>query len=117
MRKRILFADGFQELNEASLQQSIQRIIPKIEAELTGSLLWYSQNAQYVPESVKIISLEQKGYSRYKMNYSFCWRVFNPCLDIDSEQLTTQTVNFECQPDALIFDFIDMERACVADEL
>ncbi|WP_147195834.1 hypothetical protein AAGQ96_05440 [Pantoea sp. MBD-2R] len=117
MRKRIPFSDGFREVNAAELQQFIQRIIPKIEDELTGSLQWYSQNAQYVPDSTKIISIEYVEHSRYKMNYSFCWRVFNPCLDIDSEQLTIQTVNFEWQPDALVFDFIDTEPASVADEL
>ena len=117
MRKSIPFSEGGREVNETVLQQFIQRIIPKIEDELTGSLQWYSQNAQYVPDSVKIISIEYVEHSRYKMIYSFCWRVFNPCLDIDSEQLTIQTVNFEWQPDVLIFDFIDTERASVADEL
>ena len=117
MRKCIPFSNEACEVNEAVLQKFIQRTIPKIEDELTGSLQWYSQNAQFVPGSVKIISVEHVGYSRYKMIYSFSWQVFNACLDIDSEQLTTQTVNFEWQNNVLVFDFIDTERASVADEL
>ncbi|MCP1437858.1 hypothetical protein J3D56_001294 [Erwinia persicina] len=117
MRKRIPVSSAPDEENESEWISLIQRIIPKIETELTGSLLWYSQNAQYVPGSVKIISVEQTAPSGYKMTYSFCWNVFNACLDIDADETTTQSVNFESQPDALIFDFIDTERAAAADEL
>lgn len=117
MRKRIPFAFEGNEGNLQALAKNIQQIIPKIEPELTGSLLWYSQNAQYVPDSLKIISIEYSPESRYKMTYSFRWNVFNACLDIDAGQTTTETVNFECQPDALIFDFIDTTQPTAADEL
>ncbi|WP_158783863.1 hypothetical protein [Pantoea sp. BAV 3049] len=117
MRKRIPFAFRGNEGNLQTMAQNIQQIIPKIEAELTGSLIWYSQNAQYVPDSIKIISIEYSSESRYKMTYSFRWDVFNACLDIDAWQTTTETVNFECQPDALIFDFIETSQPTVADEL
>jgi len=103
--------------NTAALAEIIQRIIPKIADELTGSLIWYSQNAQYVPESIKIISIEYLGESRYKMAYSFRWTLFNACLDIDAEETLSETVNFQHTGDALIFDFIDTEPATAADEL
>lgn len=117
MRKRIPISSVVNVASESELFNVIQRIIPKIEDELTGSLLWYSQNAQYVPQSLKIISFERTGTSGYKMTYSFSWNVFNACLDIDADETTIQSVNFECQPDALIFDFIDTEGVTAADEL
>lgn len=116
MRKRIPISPPLNVESESELISTIQRIIPKIEDELTCSLLWYSQNAQYVPQSLKIISFERIGPG-YKMTYSFSWNVFNACLDIDSDETTIQSVNFECQPDALVFDFIDTERVTAADEL
>lgn len=117
MRKRIPVSSTDNVEDESELFSLIQRIVPKIEDELTGSLLWYSQNAQYVPQSLKIISFEPTGPSGYKMTYSFSWNVFNACLDIDADETTIQSVNFERQPDALIFDFIDTERFTTADEL
>jgi hypothetical protein len=117
MRKSIPIHDQGKEPDLNLLSENIQRIIPKIEASLTGSLLWYSQNAQYVPDSMKIISIEQSGESRYKMRYSFRWNVFNGCLDIDEDETTTETVNFEYQPGQLIFDFIQTEQLTSADEL
>jgi len=117
MRKCIPVSFTVNEDNETGLISVIQGIIPKIEDELTGSLLWYSQNAQYVPESLKIISIERREPTGYKMTYRFSWNVFNACLDIDESETSIHSVNFECQPDALIFDFIETERATVADEL
>ncbi|WLS77985.1 hypothetical protein Q3V30_16150 [Erwinia pyri] len=117
MRKSIPIPDTVKEPDLNLLSENIQRIIPKIEASLTGSLLWYSQNAQYVPDSMKIISIEHSGESRYKMRYSFRWNVFNGCLDIDEDETTTETVNFEYQPGQLIFDFIQTEQSTSADEL
>ena len=117
MRKRIPLSSAINEESESALTEVIQRIIPKIEDELTGSLLWYSQNAQYVPDSLKIISVERTGSTGYKMTYRFRWTVFNACLDIDADETSFETVNFECRPTELIFDFIETERATAADEL
>lgn len=117
MRKTVPFFKNSENAGSALTVEDILQIIPKIEDALTGSLLWYSQNAQYVPDSIKIISVEHLSDSRYKLHYSFKWNVFNACLDIDAEQTTSETVNFEWHSDALIFDFIDNERASVADEL
>lgn len=99
------------------LMQEVEQIIPKIENELVGSLAWYSPDAHYVPNSIKIISLESIDQTRYKMNYSFRWNLFNGCLDIDAEELTNQSVNVTCLPDALIFDFIDNDRSTMSEEL
>lgn len=49
----------------------IQQNIPKIAEALAGDLQWYSQNAQLVPESFKIISVENTGMDRFKMHYLF----------------------------------------------
>lgn len=117
MRKRIPVSSAIKEEDESAMIELIQRIIPKIEDELTGSLLWYSQNAQYVPETLKIISVEPGELSGYKMTYSFRWNVFNACLDIDADETTIQSVNFERQSDALVFDFIETARASAAEEL
>ena len=97
--------------------EEIQQIIPKIEEDLIGSLEWYSQNARYVPNSLKIISLEHLQQSRYKMMYSFRWNVFNACLDIDASETTRDSVNFSYTPGALVFDFIDNYSQNVSDEL
>jgi hypothetical protein len=51
------------------------------------------------------------------MTYSFRWNVFNACLDIDADQTTTETVNFEWQSGLLTFDFIDNQQTSTADEL
>ncbi|KGT94963.1 hypothetical protein NG99_06255 [Erwinia typographi] len=117
MRKTIPFLYAGNEQDLIQLKENIQPLIPQLEEGLTGSLLWYSQNAQYVPESVKIISIEYLAESRYKMTYSFRWNVFNACLDIDADQTITETVNFKWYSGHLIFDFIDNQQATTADEL
>ncbi|MEN5016487.1 hypothetical protein ABEH87_09055 [Erwinia sp. Eh17-17] len=103
--------------NPLELTEHIRQIIPKIADDLVGSLEWYSQNAHIVPDSIKIISLEHLQQSRYKLNYSFRWNVFNACLDIDAYETTTQSVNFNVTQDALVFDFIDNDRHAMSDEL
>jgi len=117
MRKTLLLKYRQDELNPLELMQEIQQIIPKIEDDLVGSLEWYSSNARYVPDSIRIISLEHLEQSRYKLNYSFNWNVFNACLDIDTFETTNQSVNFSWNADALVFDFIDNDRNAMSDEL
>lgn len=99
------------------LIEEIKQNIPKIEDELIGNLTWYSPNARYVPNSLNVISLEDLGQSRYKMNYSFLWNVFNACLDIDSDETTYSSVNFVLSDGALRFDFIDNEPDSMSEEL
>jgi len=70
-----------------------QQIIPKIEDNSVGALDWYSQNARYVPDDDRIISLEHLQQSRYKLNYRFRWNLFTACLEIDAlKRLTLQSI-------------------------
>lgn len=117
MRKTLPFEYRQEDISPLKLKHHVIQIIPKIEADLVGSLEWYAQNALYVRDSLDIISLEYLGSSRYKLNYSFRWNLYNPCLDIDSDQLINQSVNFTCEPGALVFDFIDNSRQTMSDEL
>ncbi|MBD8164300.1 hypothetical protein [Erwinia persicina] len=117
MRKTITIKYRQTSPDQLELTHEIQQIIPKIEDHLVGSLEWYSQNARYVPDSIRIISLEHLQQSRYKLNYSFRWNVFNACLDIDAFETTHQSVNFSYLPEALVFDFIDNDRDSMSDEL
>ncbi|WP_428945443.1 hypothetical protein ACQK5W_05060 [Pantoea sp. FN060301] len=117
MHNTISWESGDNEVTIAYLMQSIQQIIPKIADQLTASLSWYSPNAQYVPESIKIISIEHREGSRYKMTYSFRWNVFNGCLDLDTDEKTIDTVNFYLRPDAVVFDIVETARPTTADEL
>nr|WP_041474439.1 hypothetical protein [Erwinia sp. Ejp617] len=105
------------EANPLELMSEIQQLIPKIETDLVGSLDWYSPDARYVPDTIRMISLEHLGQSRYKMNYSFCWNLFNACLDIDANETIKQSVNFSYRPNELIFDFVDNHRQMMSDEL
>lgn len=99
------------------LMSAIEQIIPKIATELVGSLDWYSSNARFVPDTIRIISLEHLEQSRYKMSYSFSWNLFNVFLDIDAFKTTNQAVNFCYNPNELVFDFVDNLRQTMSDEL
>lgn len=105
------------DVDPLELMSEIRQSIPKIETDLVGSLEWYSSDARYVPNTIRIISLEHLGQSRYKMNYSFSWNLFNACLDIDAVEATNQSVNFSYSPNELIFDFVDNHRQTTSDEL
>jgi len=104
-------------VTELELINELKQNIPKIAGELVGNLLWYSPNAHFVPNTIDIISLEYLGESRYKMNYSFCWNVFNACLDIDTDEISYNSVNFALTEDAAVFDFIDNEPDTMSEEL
>lgn len=105
------------DLTPLELIEVIKQNIPKIEGDLVGNLMWYSPNARFVQDTIDIISLEYLGCSRYKMNYSFRWNVFNPCLDIDSDETTYTSVNFTLESQSLVFDFIDNEPETMSEEL
>lgn len=105
------------DVDQLELMSAIEQIIPKIADDLVGSLDWYSSNARYVPDTIRIISLEHLGQSRYKMNYSFRWNLFNACLDIDAYETSNQSVNFNYNPNQLVFEFVDNARQTTSDEL
>jgi len=105
------------DITHLGLIEEIKQNIPKIESDLVGNLMWYSPSARFVPDTIDIISLEYLGRSRYKMNYTFRWNVFNPCLDIDSDETTYTSVNFTLQSQALVFDFIDNVPDTMSEEL
>lgn len=103
--------------DDHALTKFIQQILPEIEEDLTNALPWYSHDARFVPGSLKFISLEPLGNSRYKMSYCYHWNVFNGCLDIDATEVANETVNFQLTDTALVLDLIDAGQGSVADEL
>ncbi|MGD8106900.1 hypothetical protein ACQE32_09635 [Pantoea sp. FN0302] len=116
--RKIIPCDILQdERNPLKLKSLILQNIPKIEKMLIGDLQWYSQNALFVPGSVKIISVEPINDERYKLYYQFDWNVFNACLDINQTESQRESVEFEVIPGALAFNFIDDTRPSTADEL
>ncbi|MEJ4042902.1 hypothetical protein [Erwinia sp. SLM-02] len=105
------------DITPLELIAEIKQNIPKIEEDLVGNLMWYSPNARYVPNSLNVISLDELGPSRYKMNYSFLWNVFNACLDIDSDETSYSSVNFVLAEGQMVFDFIDNTPDTASEEL
>ncbi|MRT40573.1 hypothetical protein [Pantoea sp. SOD02] len=99
------------------LVRIIQGNILKIAEALAGDLQWYSQNAQLVPESFQIISIQPTNNNRFKMLYDFSWNLFNPCLDLNETFKRREEVLFQVTPGALVFEVIDNERPSPADEL
>lgn len=95
----------------------IQGNILKIAEPLVGDLQWYSQKAQFVPDSFKIISIQPFSNNRFKMLYDFRWDLFNPCLDLNESFTRHEEVLFEVTPGALVFDVIDNARPSPSDEL
>ncbi|MEB5834822.1 hypothetical protein MXF26_00930 [Pantoea dispersa] len=99
------------------LRQIIQGNILKIAQDLAGDLQWYSQNAQLVPDSFTIISIQPIGHKRFKMLYDFTWDLFNPCLDLNETFTQREEVLFQTTPGALVFEVIDNTRPSPCDEL
>ncbi|WP_343552214.1 hypothetical protein [Pantoea sp.] len=95
----------------------IQGNILKIAEALAGDLHWYSQNAQLVPDSFHIISIQPSDNNRFKMLYDFSWNLFNPCLDLNETFKRREEVMFQVTPGALVFEVIDNTRPSPADEL
>lgn len=105
------------ERDSEKLMAIIQRNIPKIAEALVGDLQWYSQNAQLVPNSFKIISVENIAVDQFKMLYLFEWNLFSPCQDLNEVVTRKEQVNFHLLPGALRFEVIDNTRPSSADEL
>jgi len=117
MRKLISCNYSQDEVNPLLLMQVIQQNILKIQPQLVGDLTWYSQDARFVPDSLKIISVDPLGSLRYKMRYQFTWNIFNACLDIDAGQTVAESVCFQIIPGHLVFELIDNHYPTTADEL
>lgn len=101
----------------AKIAEVVQRNILKISDLLTGDLRWYAQNAQLVPDSLKILSVEYLDLNSFKLLYDFQWNLFSPCQDLNETVTQTERVNFYIKPGALEFDVIDNQQLSPGDEL
>lgn len=117
MKKLIPYENDGQEKSVAYLQGVIEKQISVIEDLLVGDLSYYSENAQYTPDSLQITSIDLVDKSVYSMSYQFKWTIFNGCLDINAEEFTSEKVSFKVKTHALEFDIIDTARSAMADEL
>lgn len=105
------------ENNCDKLTAVIEQNIPKIAEALIGELDWYSQNAQLVPESIKIILIAAVAPGRFKMHYRFEWNLFSPCQDLNEIVVREESVTFLILPGEIRFEVIDNARPSPADEL
>ncbi|MFU2318609.1 hypothetical protein [Rahnella sp. PCH160] len=117
MKKIIPYDINEKILTPQRLQQIIDSTLSEIEAPLIGDLRYFSENAQYEPNSLQIVSITQIGHNYYSMTYRFRWTVFNGCLDINAEEFMTQSVTFHVKPEGLEFDIIELSKGTTADEL
>jgi hypothetical protein len=117
MKKLIPYEIDGKELSVAYLQHVIEGHLSDIEDPLVGDLSYYSENAQYTPGSLKVTSITPIGNESYSMSYQFKWTIFNGCLDINSDESTTERVSLNVKPHALEFDIIDTIRSTMTDEL
>jgi hypothetical protein len=101
----------------AKIAGIVQRNILKITDLLVGDLRWYSQNAQLVPGSLKIVSVEYQDLNSFKLLYDFDWNLFSPCQDLNETVTQSEQVNFHIKPGALEFDVIDNAQPSPGDEL
>ncbi|WP_288475706.1 hypothetical protein [uncultured Pantoea sp.] len=99
------------------IAEIVQRNILKITDLLVGDLRWYSQNARFVPGSLKIISVEYRDLNSFKLLYDFDWNLFSPCQDLNETVTQSEQVNFHIKPGALEFDVIDNAQPSPGDEL
>lgn len=99
------------------LRNVIKNNIGEIEESLVSGLMYYSENAQYTTGSLEILDIINLKDNYYSMTYSYQWYIFNPCLDINTEELLTNTVTFIVHPEKITFDIINNDRPSTADEL
>ncbi|MFJ1177768.1 hypothetical protein AB8P57_06345 [Yersinia enterocolitica] len=99
------------------LTDAIRNNIREIEGSLVSGLMYYSENAQYTEGSLEILDISALKGNRYSMSYCYRWYIFNPRLDINTEDLLTNTVTFIVHPQKIIFDIINNDRPSTADEL
>ncbi|KAB8305685.1 hypothetical protein EH227_24240 [Rouxiella chamberiensis] len=117
MKKIIPYDINEKILSPQVLQQIIECTLSEIEAPLIGDLRYFSENAQYEPSSLQIVSITQIDKNYYSMTYRFRWTVFNGCLDINAEEFMMQSVTFHVKPEGLEFDIIELNKGTTADEL
>ncbi|WP_145484001.1 hypothetical protein [Yersinia rohdei] len=99
------------------LKNVISNNIQEIEGSLVSGLMYYSENAKFTADSLVILDITYLEDNCYSMTYSYGWHIFNPCLDINTEESLTDTVTFIVHPEKIIFDIINKDRPSTADEL
>lgn len=117
MKKLIPYEIDGNKVSTEYLQKIIELNLSQIETDLVGDLSYYSENSQYTPDSLKIISITAIGNDQYSMSYGFKWTIFNACLDINVDEFTTERVSFKVKGHGLEFDIIDTQRSTSAEEL
>lgn len=95
----------------------ISNNIAEIEGSLVSGLMYYSENARYTAGSLEILDIYPLEGDRYSMSYRYQWHIFNPCLDINTQDSLTNAVTFIVHPEKIIFDIINNDRPSTADEL
>ncbi|AKP34585.1 hypothetical protein [Yersinia aleksiciae] len=99
------------------LKHIINNNIREIEGSLVSGLMYYSENARYTIGSLEILDISQLKENYYSMSYCYQWHIFNPCLDINTEESLTNAVTFIVHPEKIVFDIINNDRPSTADEL
>ncbi|CNF03278.1 hypothetical protein [Yersinia mollaretii] len=99
------------------LKSVIDNNIREIEGSLVSGLMYYSENARYTAGSLEILDIFQLEDTHYSMSYCYQWHIFNPCLDINTEESLTNAVTFIVHPEKIVFDIINNDRPSTADEL
>lgn len=105
------------EIDSICIEQLISQNILKIESILNVTVKWYSENAQIVPNSLKIISLSRINKSAYRLSYHYQWQIFNACLDISETERSEETIAVNVLDNGIELAIVDMTRPTVADEL
>ncbi|WP_338628854.1 hypothetical protein [Yersinia intermedia] len=99
------------------LKSVISNNICEIEGSLVSGLMYYSENAKYTEGSLEILDISHLEENYYSMTYCYQWHIFNPCLDINTEESLTGAVTFIVHPEKITFDIINNDRPSTADEL
>lgn len=99
------------------LKDVIRNNIHSVEEVLVSGLMYYSEDARYTPGSLEILEITNLKDNQHSMTYRYQWYIFNACLDINTEEILTNTVTFIVHPEKIIFDIISNDRPSPADEL
>ncbi|WP_145507097.1 hypothetical protein [Yersinia alsatica] len=99
------------------LKNVINNNIREIEGNLVSGLMYYSEDARYKVGSLEILDIHNVKANCYSMTYCYQWYIFNPCLDINTEESLTNAVTFIVHPEKIVFDIINNDRPSTADEL
>ncbi|CNH15890.1 hypothetical protein [Yersinia pekkanenii] len=99
------------------LKNVISNNIGGIERWLVSGLMSYSENARYGVGSLEILDISHLEDYHYSMSYCYQSHIFNPCLDIETEESLINAVTFIVHPKKITFDIINNDRPSTADEL